>query len=181
MSGVGEEGDWARVGVVVGEKNVVAVELVGSCELGKKILGFGVGLMIADRADLVELLLRVRVNLPGPDTFGVFREFATRHGDFALAGVAVLCQLDSDGVVRSCRIAAAGVAPTPHRLHSVEEMLVGQRLADEVLREAEQLAHNEVDPTGDIHASAAYRQRLTGALVKRALTEVRAQQEVSHA
>ena len=61
MSGVGEEGDWARVGVVVGEKNVVAVELVGSCELGKKILGFGVGLMIADRADLVELLLRVRV------------------------------------------------------------------------------------------------------------------------
>jgi carbon-monoxide dehydrogenase medium subunit len=128
-----------------------------------------------------ELLLRVRVNLPGPDTFGVFREFATRHGDFALAGVAALCQLDSDGVVRACRIAAAGVAPTPHRLHSVEELLVGQRLADTVLREAEQLAHNEVDPTGDIHASAAYRQRLTGALVKRALTEVRAQQEVSHA
>jgi carbon-monoxide dehydrogenase medium subunit len=128
-----------------------------------------------------ELLLRVRVNLPGPGTFGVFREFATRRGDFALAGVAALCRLDGAGVVTACRLAAAGVSSTPHRLQTVEEMLVGQRLADTVLREAEHLAHDEVDPTGDIHASAAYRQRLTGVLVKRALTEVRAQQEVSHA
>jgi carbon-monoxide dehydrogenase medium subunit len=128
-----------------------------------------------------EMLLRVRVNLPGPDTYSAFQEFATRRGDFALAGVAVLCQLDDAGVVRACRIAAAGVAPTPHRLSEVEDMLLGRRLANDVLREAENLARDGVDPTGDIHASAAYRQRLTGVLVRRALADVRAQQEVSHA
>jgi CO/xanthine dehydrogenase FAD-binding subunit len=128
-----------------------------------------------------ELLLRVRVDLPGPGTFGAFREFATRRGDFALAGAAVLCRLDGSGVVTMCRIAAAGVAPTPHRLVAVEEMIVGQRLDEQVLREAEHLAHDGVRPTGDVHAGAAYRQRLTGTLVKRALVGVREQQEVSHA
>jgi carbon-monoxide dehydrogenase medium subunit len=128
-----------------------------------------------------ELLLRVRINLPGPGTFTVFREFATRRGDFALAGVATLCQTDDAGVVKACRIAAAGVASTPRRLDAVEEMLLGQRLDDDVLRAAEELARGAVDPTGDIHASAAYRQRLTGVLVRRALADVRTQQEVSHA
>ncbi|HEX3588034.1 MAG TPA: xanthine dehydrogenase family protein subunit M [Pseudonocardiaceae bacterium] len=128
-----------------------------------------------------ELLLRVRITLPGPDTYTVFREFATRRGDFALAGVAVLCQVDDSGVVKAARIAAAGVGPTPRRLTEVEDLLLGQRLTDDTLREADQLARRSVEPTGDIHASAAYRQRLTGVLVRRGLTEVRARQEVSHA
>ena len=52
---MGEEGDGGRIGVVVGEEDVVAVELVGSGELGKNILGFGVWLMIGDGRDLVVL------------------------------------------------------------------------------------------------------------------------------
>ncbi|HEX5405101.1 MAG TPA: xanthine dehydrogenase family protein subunit M [Pseudonocardiaceae bacterium] len=128
-----------------------------------------------------ELLLRVRINLPGPGTLSVFREFATRRGDFALAGVAAQCQLDTAGMVTACRIAAAGVSSTPQRLEQVEDMLIGQRLADDVLRDAESLARDAVDPTGDIHASAAYRKRLTGVLLRRALADVRTQREVSHA
>lgn len=126
-----------------------------------------------------EMLLRVRITLPGPGTFSVFREFATRRGDFALAGVAVVCTIE-DGVVTGCRIAAAGVAPTPQRLTGVEAMLAGQRLDDAVLTEADHAARAAVDPTGDIHADADYRRRLTGVLVKRALTEVRVQQEMTH-
>ena len=57
---MGEEGDGGRIDVVVGEEDVVAVELVGSGELGKKILGFVVWLE-ADGGDLVGLLLRARV------------------------------------------------------------------------------------------------------------------------
>jgi CO/xanthine dehydrogenase FAD-binding subunit len=59
-------------------------------------------------------------------------------------------------------------------------MVVGSRLGDGVLREAERLAAADVDPMGDIHASAAYRSRLTGVLVGRALHQVRTRQEVAH-
>ncbi|HEY1570584.1 MAG TPA: xanthine dehydrogenase family protein subunit M [Pseudonocardiaceae bacterium] len=126
-----------------------------------------------------ELLLRVRITLPPPGTHAAFHEFATRRGDFALAGVAALCHTDPAGVVRDCRIAAAGVSSTPQRLTGVEDHVIGNTLDDTVIAEAGALARAAVDPTGDIHAGAAYRQRLTGALVRRALTDIRTQQEVT--
>ncbi|SEF24832.1 carbon-monoxide dehydrogenase medium subunit [Amycolatopsis pretoriensis] len=118
-----------------------------------------------------ELLLEVSVDRPGANQFSAFREFATRRGDFALAGVAVVCEVDS-GVVTACRIAAAGVAPTPQRLTDTELLVVGQPLGPDLGAAAEATARAQVDPTGDIHASAAYRARLTGVLVKRALADI---------
>ena len=127
-----------------------------------------------------ELLLRVRINLPGPGTYSAFQEFAVRRGDFALAATAVVCRLDDTGVVTGCRIVAAGVAPTPHRLTTVADALLGHRLDDDVLRAAQEDTRAAVDPTGDIHGSAAYRRRLAGALVRRALAQVRARWEAAH-
>ncbi|HKN99406.1 MAG TPA: xanthine dehydrogenase family protein subunit M [Pseudonocardiaceae bacterium] len=126
-----------------------------------------------------ELLLRVRIALPPPGTYAAFHEFATRRGDFALAGVAASCRTDPSGVVRECRVAAAGVHATPQRLTDVEALVAGSTLDDTVLDEAARLARAGVHPTGDIHASAAYRQRLTGTLVRRALADVRTQQETT--
>lgn len=118
-----------------------------------------------------ELLLEVSVDRPGANQFSAFREFATRRGDFALAGVAVVCEVDG-GVVTACRIAAAGVAPTPQRLTDTELLVIGQPLGPDLGAAAEATARAQVDPTGDIHASAAYRARLTGVLVKRALADI---------
>jgi carbon-monoxide dehydrogenase medium subunit len=118
-----------------------------------------------------ELLLEVSVDRPGTNQFSAFREFATRRGDFALAGVAAVCEVD-DGVVTACRIAAAGVAPTPHRLTDAELLVIGQPLGPDLGAAAEATARAQVDPTGDIHASAEYRARLTGVLVKRALADI---------
>jgi len=125
-----------------------------------------------------ELLLEVSVERPGAGQFSAFREFAIRRGDFALAGVAAVCEVDTAGVVTSCRIAAAGVAPTPQRLTDAELLVIGQRLGPDLGAAAEAAARAQVDPTGDIHASAEYRARLTGVLVKRALADI---QEKAHA
>jgi carbon-monoxide dehydrogenase medium subunit len=128
-----------------------------------------------------ELLLEVSVERPGAGQFSAFREFATRRGDFALAGVAAVCEADTAGVVTACRIAAAGVAPTPQRLTDTEQLVVGQHLGPDLGAAAEAAARAQVDPTGDIHASAAYRARLTGVLVKRALADIQRKREAAHA
>ncbi|QRP49343.1 xanthine dehydrogenase family protein subunit M [Amycolatopsis sp. FDAARGOS 1241] len=128
-----------------------------------------------------ELLLQVSVPRPPANQFSAFREFATRRGDFALAGVAAVCEFDATGAVSACRLAAAGVAPTPHRLTDVEALVTGARLGDELWPDVEAAARRQVDPTGDIHASAEYRSRLTGVLVKRALTDIREKLEASRA
>jgi carbon-monoxide dehydrogenase medium subunit len=127
-----------------------------------------------------ELLLEVTVDAPPEGTYTAFREFAARHGDFALAGVAVTCGLDESGAVTGCRVVAAGVAPTPQRLTAAEGIATGSRLDDATLAEIEAAAREEIEPTSDIHASAVYRRRLTGALVKRALADVKKQQEAAH-
>ncbi|TNC29059.1 FAD binding domain-containing protein [Amycolatopsis alkalitolerans] len=127
-----------------------------------------------------ELLLDVRIRRPAPGTVTVFHEFATRRGDFALAAIAAAVRFEGDRVA-GCRIAAAGVAPTPRRLTDVEALVTGSSLDTAVLAEARTAARESVEPTGDIHAGSAYRKRLTGVLVHRALADARAQQEAAHA
>ena len=128
-----------------------------------------------------ELLIEVTVDRLPAGTYSSFQEFAARRGDFALAGVAAVCGLDGDGVVTGLRVTSAGVAPTPQRMSEVERLATGNRLDDALLSEIEAAARAEVDPTTDIHASATYRKRLTGVLVRRALADVRTQQEAAHA
>jgi carbon-monoxide dehydrogenase medium subunit len=127
-----------------------------------------------------ELLLHVDVdNLPA-ETYTSFQEYATRHGDFGIAGVAVVVTFEG-GAVADCRVTAAGVAPTPVRLEAVEAVVLGSSLTPEVVAEAEDAASRAVSPTGDVHADAAYRRRLVGVLTKRALQDVVVAKEGRHA
>lgn len=116
-----------------------------------------------------ELLLQVDIRTPRPGTVTVFREFATRRGDFALGAIAATCLFDASGTVVDTRIAAAGVSATPLRLTAVEQLVTGTDLNPEVLAAAADATSASVEPTGDIHASADYRRRLTATLLRRTL------------
>lgn len=132
-----------------------------------------------------ELLRHVTIRVPGGRTVSGFREFAARHGDFALAAVAAVCSFDEDHVVTGCRLTAAGVAATPVRLTDAERIVAGTRLDDGVLSDVEAAVRDAVDATDDIHASAGYRRRVTGVMARRALADVRSEEEeeeeVTHA
>jgi aerobic carbon-monoxide dehydrogenase medium subunit len=124
-----------------------------------------------------ELLLAVEFDRPRPRTFGAFREFALRKGDFGLAGVAVSATFNAGGQVESCRVAAAGVAPTPLRLSAVEGLVIGSGLDAATLTAAQEAARAEVSPLSDARVDAAYRSHLLSVLVRRALRAVRDQQD----
>ncbi len=127
-----------------------------------------------------ELLLAVEFDGAGPRTYSAFCEFAPRKGDFCLAGTAVTATFGEDGTVGRCRVVVAGVAPTPLRLASVEELITGSVLGSRTLAAAQEAAMGEVNPSGDVHASAAYRRQLASVLVRRALTIVKTKEERSH-
>lgn len=127
-----------------------------------------------------ELLLEVRIdNLPSR-TYTSFQEFAARRGDFGIAGVAAVVSFTESGAVSSCRLAASGVAPTPVRLTETEQLLVGNTLEPDLIDEAGRTTQGEVSPTGDVHADAAYRRQLAGALTKRALRDVTKNASLTH-
>jgi carbon-monoxide dehydrogenase medium subunit len=115
-----------------------------------------------------ELLTAVRFPIwKGRCGFSI-REFARRHGDFAVAGAAVALELDAEHRVARCAISLFSLGPTPIRATGAEEAAVGQAgdgLGEELGRAA--VAGLSGVPS-DQHGSAAYRARVGAAMVARA-------------
>lgn len=100
-----------------------------------------------------------------------FDELARRHGDFALAGIAALAQVE-DQTIHRVRLAFFGVGDTPVRARGAERALAGRR-ADRAAVEAAQGALDEdLDPSGDVHGSAALRRHLARVLLRRAIARL---------
>ena len=115
-----------------------------------------------------ELLLGVRFPVwTGRCGFAV-REFARRHGDFAVAGAVVAVRLDADDRVERLAISVFGLGPTPVRATTAEHAAIGQKpdLDADALGQSAMTGLAEVP--SDVHGSARYRTRVGAAMVTRA-------------
>lgn len=97
-----------------------------------------------------------------------FLELARRHGDYAMAGVAVRVTLDGERRITHAAAAFIGVGGT-HVQVSLTDALLGQPHDALDAQAAIELARTAIDPTDDIHATAGYRRHLAGVLLGRAL------------
>ena len=116
-----------------------------------------------------ELLTEIALPAWCARTGSSLQEVAIRRGDFALGGVATTLTLDAEGRVAGARIVCFGVGERPVRVVDAERSLVGGAPSVPAFAEAGRLASAGIDPSDDIHASGAYRKRLTGVLTARAL------------
>jgi carbon-monoxide dehydrogenase medium subunit len=92
-----------------------------------------------------------------------------RGSSFSIASVAVCLSMD-DSVCRNVRIAAGAVAHTPFVSKAAPAILEGQPLSRTLAEKAGAAVSEEADPQGDSRASAWYRKKIVGILVKRTLT-----------
>jgi carbon-monoxide dehydrogenase medium subunit len=114
-----------------------------------------------------ELLVEVR--FPAHEKMGTaFLEVARRHGDYALAGVAVTLTRNGEAT-KDCRLAFTGVGPGPVRIPEAEGAVIGNRLTSQVLGEVSKIVTDRLDPDSDVHASVEYRKHVAGVLSVRAL------------
>lgn len=113
-----------------------------------------------------ELVVAVTVPARAPDRRFAFYELARRHGDYAMAGVAVSCSADGD-VFRDYRVAYFSIADRALRALGVEAALDGLVPADAL--DAAMTALNDVPFAGDLNAGVATKQHLSGVVLKRAL------------
>ncbi len=113
-----------------------------------------------------DVLTAIRVPAAAPDTRIGFAEFARRHGDYALAGLAAGARAERDGL-RDVRLAFFGVGATPVRARHAEAALADGALAAARIDAAVAALAEDLDPPGDVHASAAMRTHLAGVLLRR--------------
>jgi carbon-monoxide dehydrogenase medium subunit len=121
---------------------------------------------------------------PLPRRLGyAFMEFARRHGDYAQAGVAVVIRLDESGYCRQARLVFLNVGDTPMVAGQAATALIGHIPSPELIASVAMHAiRNEIEPSGDIHATADYRRHLAFVLCKRAIEKAasRARAGLSH-
>lgn len=125
--------------------------------------------LFATALDAGELLVAVEIPARPARSGHAFLEVARRHGDYALAGVAVQVVLSSAGLVERARIALLSVGDGPV-LVAAGASLAGTAGDAPAILAASESVRAEVEPPTDIHGAAAYRRQLAGVLTRRALT-----------
>jgi CO/xanthine dehydrogenase FAD-binding subunit len=116
-----------------------------------------------------ELLLRIHVPPPPPDTGFAFAKLPARtHVDVSAVNVGVMVARRG-GVCAEARIVLGAVGPTPLRARQAEASLDGATLDAKLLQEVGELAASETKPIDDVRSSAAYRRAMAAVLVRRAL------------
>ena len=128
--------------------------------------------MLATALEPGEMVVELRYPRPPAGTRVAFVEFARRLGDFAIAGAAAMLTM-RNGVCEKARLTIVGMGEGPLRARAAEDALTGRRLGakeqQEAFAEATAKVVAAVDPTGDVHASSAYRRHLAGVMTVRAL------------
>lgn len=132
---------------------------------------FFTGLFATDLA-ADEMVTEIAVAPLPPRSGTGFVEMARRHGDYALAGVAAIVTLATDGTCAAARLVCLNVGEVPLVAEQAGAVLLGRRPTAHLFAAAAELAaREEIDPTDDIHASAAYKRHLIKVLTQRALVQ----------
>lgn len=117
-----------------------------------------------------EMLVEVELPALPPRTGTAFLEFARRHGDYALMGVAVVLSLDEAGACRAARLVYLNAGEGPVAASAAAALLEGQPAAEPAFAAAaEHAAAHEINPMGNVHATPLFQRHLARVLTRRAL------------
>ena len=111
-----------------------------------------------------DVLTAVRVPLARRESRHGFAELARRHGDYALVGLAAAARADG-AALRDVRLAFFGVGATAIRARTAEASI---ELGTDPLA----ALARDLDPEGDVQASAAAKKHLAGVLLRRVIAQL---------
>ncbi len=120
-----------------------------------------------------EIITEIFVPRLPPNSGGAFLKFLPRTADdYATVSSAAVVTLDrAKKKFADVRIALGSVGATPIRAVEAEEVLRGQPVKADALREAGEKAKLAVDPISDFRGSDAYKKEMAGVFVRRALEQ----------
>jgi len=114
-----------------------------------------------------EILTEVRLPLR-PGAGSAHEKVERRAGDWAIAAASAAVWI-TNGIVSEIGIALSAVGLTTVHLKRVEDLLRGQRMSDDLIREAGGIASADCSPMSDGRGPVDYKRHLAGVLTQRAL------------
>jgi CO/xanthine dehydrogenase FAD-binding subunit len=120
--------------------------------------------------DTDEILLEIRIPHCSEKAGAAFVKLRRQQTaiDMAVVNVATFL-ICNKGRFEVARIALGAVGPISFRAKKAESVLAGAEVSKEIIEEAGTKAAEEARPIDDIRATAAYRKKMVGVLVRRSL------------
>ena len=115
-----------------------------------------------------EILTEIRVPVL-KDQKSAYLKMARRPSDFAIVGVAVCLKVGQDRTCEEITIGVTGVTDKPYRAEVVEAKLKGYKLNPTIIEAAAAAITQDVDISGNIHASPEFRAHLARVYLSRAI------------
>ena len=116
-----------------------------------------------------ELVKAVVIDPLGPEDRCAYYKLQLRRAmAIAVVGVAVVLRMNG-GVCAEAAIGLGAVAAIPYRAHAAEAHLRGKEIGEAEIESAAAAAADSAQPIDDVRASASYRRKMCGVLVRRLL------------
>ncbi len=129
------------------------------------------GMFLTDLAP-GEMLVEIELPAQPSRTGWSFMEVAPRAGDYALMGVAALVTLDEAGRCKAAKLVYLNAGDGPIDAKRAAQLLQDESINDSLIDEACSIAsEQEIDPFGNIHASAEFQRHLANVLTRKALIQ----------
>ena len=120
-----------------------------------------------------EILTAIRIPAPPAGHGYAYEKLKRKIGDYATAAAAVILTMKA-GKVASCAIGLTNVAETPLFAEAAGKLLVGSSLDAATVKKAVAAAEAITAPASDNRGPAAYRTKMAGVMLTRALARARA-------
>ena len=117
-----------------------------------------------------EFVVSILLPLPDKASGDAYLRFIPRtEMDIAVVGAGASISLNDDGTCRDARLALGAVASTPLLVDAASEILVGNRLDDEVLARLAKSAAAACSPIDDKRGTIEFRRKVAGVLACRVI------------
>lgn len=119
-----------------------------------------------------EMLVGYSIPKAAAITGAAYEKFSIRGDtDVSIVGAGCRLNLNCDGVIEDARVSLGSAAPIPIRVTGVEKMLIGQKMTEELAKEAASLAKKSCSPIDDQRATASYRREMVNVWVRHVLLD----------
>ena len=119
-----------------------------------------------------EILTAIRIPVPPAGHGYAYEKLKRKVGDYATAAAAVVLTLNK-GTVNSCSIGLTNVAETPLWAEAAGRLLIGTALDSASVKKAVAAAEAITAPASDNRGPAAYRTKMAGVMLTRALARAK--------
>lgn len=119
-----------------------------------------------------EVVTAIRIPVPPAGHGAAYEKLKRKIGDYATAAAAVILSV-SGGRVASCSIGLTNVAETPLWAEDAAKIAVGSTLDAATIQKAAAAAEAIASPASDNRGPAAYRKKMAGVMVARALARAK--------